>query len=299
MSNSGRWRRRTRSVAPSPATSSPSSPGLREAQPFRLPQWKFSQVLGELPPAAEARRDGAPRPQDDDDADEISAIEFDGRGEYLAGGDNAGRVILFRRTDDDGDGDDARPRAELERTDRAEAPPPRYSYATEFQSHEREFDVLDSLDISERIKKVRWCARPNSSLLMLAANDRTVKLWKVSEHKAEAPKKGDGQPRWGTTPRGCSSAEPDERPEKVAGGVGDGYSAKCRRVFGRAHEFNIHSVSTNCDGETLVSADDVRINLWHAEVTRQCFNIVDMKPADMEDLVGDFVVFLLLVLSYP
>lgn len=178
MSNSGRWRRRTRSVAPSPATSSPSSPGLREAQPFRLPQWKFSQVLGELPPAAEARRDGAPRPQDDDDADEISAIEFDGRGEYLAGGDNAGRVILFRRTDDDGDGDDARPRAELERTDRAGAPPPRYSYATEFQSHEREFDVLDSLDISERIKKVRWCARPNSSLLMLAANDRTVKLWK-------------------------------------------------------------------------------------------------------------------------
>ncbi|PWZ23327.1 Serine/threonine protein phosphatase 2A regulatory subunit B beta isoform [Zea mays] len=247
MSNSGRWRRRTRSVAPSPATSSPSSPGLREAQPFRLPQWKFSQVLGELPPAAEARRDGAPRPQDDDDADEISAIEFDGRGEYLAGGDNAGRVILFRRTD--GDGDDARPRAELERTDRAGAPPPRYSYATEFQSHEREFDVLDSLDISERIKKVRWCARPNSSLLMLAANDRTVKLW------------------------------------KAAGDVGDGYSAKCRRVFGRAHEFNIHSVSTNCDGETLVSADDVRINLWHAEVTRQCFNIVDMKPADMEDLV--------------
>lgn len=104
MSNSGRWRRRTRSVAPSPATSSPSSPGLREAQPSRLPQWKFSQVLGELPPAAEARRDGAPRPQDDDDADEISAIEFDGRGEYLAGADNAGRVILFRRTDDD-DGD--------------------------------------------------------------------------------------------------------------------------------------------------------------------------------------------------
>ena len=46
------------------------------------------------------------------------------------------------------------------------------------------------------------------------------------------------------------------------------------------------------DGETFVSADDVRINLWHLEVTSQCFNIVDMKPADMEDLVGDFVFFL-------
>jgi serine/threonine-protein phosphatase 2A regulatory subunit B len=33
-------------------------------------------------------------------ADEISAIEFDGHGEYLAAGDNAGRVILFRSTDD-------------------------------------------------------------------------------------------------------------------------------------------------------------------------------------------------------
>lgn len=36
-------------------------------------------------------------------ADETSAVEFDGRGEYLVAGDNAGRVILFRRTDD---GDD-------------------------------------------------------------------------------------------------------------------------------------------------------------------------------------------------
>jgi len=43
-------------------------------------------------------------------------------------------VILFRRAGEDA----ARPRAELERTDRAGAPPPRYSFATEFQSHELE-----------------------------------------------------------------------------------------------------------------------------------------------------------------
>ena len=45
------------------------------------------------------------------------------------------------------------------------------------------------------------------------------------------------------------------------------------------------------DGETFVSADDVRINLWHLEVTSQCFNIVDTKPADMEDLVGVISLF--------
>jgi len=45
------------------------------------------------------------------------------------------------------------------------------------------------------------------------------------------------------------------------------------------------------DGETFVSADDVRINLWHLEVTSQCFNIVDTKPEDMEDLVGVISLF--------
>ncbi|WVZ74582.1 hypothetical protein U9M48_022747 [Paspalum notatum var. saurae] len=287
MSNSGRRWRSTSSIAPSPATSSSPSSGLREPQP--LPQWKFSQVLGELPPAAAGgHRNGALQ----DDADEISAVEFDGSGDYLAAGDHAGRVILFRRTDD-GDGS-ARPRAELERTDYAAgAPPPRYGYATEFQSHEQEFDVLHSLEIGEKIKKVRWCARPNSSLCMLAANDRTVKLWKVSEHRAPTKKWRGGRglslkepysERATNTPR-SSSADPDERPEKLSDVVGDGYSAKCRRVFGRAHQFNIHSISTNCDGETFVSADDLRINLWHLEVTTQCFNIVDTKPPDMEDLV--------------
>ena len=42
-----------------------------------------------------------------------------------------------------------------------------------------QFDVLHSLEIGEKIKRVRWCARPNRSLCMLATNDRTVKLWKV------------------------------------------------------------------------------------------------------------------------
>lgn len=82
------------------------------------------------------------------------------------------------------------------------------------------------------------------------------------------------------------SVDPIDRSEK-GGDAGDGYYAKCRRVFGRAHRYNVNSISTNCDGETFVSADDLRINLWNIEVTSQCFNIVDRKPADMEDLVGD------------
>ena len=40
------------------------------------------------------------------------------------------------------------------------------------------------------------------------------------------------------------------------------------------------------DGETFISADDLRINLWKLEISNQSFNIVDVKPANMEDMTG-------------
>jgi len=50
------------------------------------------------------------------------------------------------------------------------------------------------------------------------------------------------------------------------------------------------TVSSLCfvysDGETFISADDLRINLWNLEISNQSFNIVDVKPANMEDLTG-------------
>lgn len=50
---------------------------------------------------------------------------------------------------------------------------------TEFQSHEPEFDYLKSLEIEEKIDKVRWCRSSNNSRMLLSTNDKTVKLWKV------------------------------------------------------------------------------------------------------------------------
>lgn len=45
------------------------------------------------------------------------------------------------------------------------------------------------------------------------------------------------------------------------------------------------------DGETFISADDLRINLWNLEISDQCFNIIDMKPSNMEDLTGTTAVY--------
>jgi len=60
--------------------------------------------------------------------------------------------------------------------------------------------------------------------------------------------------------------------------------ATLRRTFDKCHAYHINSLSVNSDMETFISADDLRINMWNFERSDQCFNIVDIKPSNMEDL---------------
>lgn len=55
-----------------------------------------------------------------------------------------------------------------------------YRYLTEFQSHEPEFDYLKSLEIEEKINKVKWCRTSCGSRMLLSTNDKTIKLWRVN-----------------------------------------------------------------------------------------------------------------------
>lgn len=61
-------------------------------------------------------------------------------------------------------------------------------------------------------------------------------------------------------------------------------ASRAKRMYANAHTYHINSISVNSDQQTFLSADDLRINLWNLEVTDQSFNIVDIKPANMEDL---------------
>ena len=58
-----------------------------------------------------------------------------------------------------------------------------YRFYCEFQSHEPEFDYLKSLEIEERINKIRWCKGRAGPLFLLSTNDKTIKLWKIYEKK--------------------------------------------------------------------------------------------------------------------
>ncbi|XP_031373837.1 serine/threonine protein phosphatase 2A 55 kDa regulatory subunit B beta isoform-like isoform X4 [Punica granatum] len=220
-------------------------------------EWKFAQVFGE-PAAGEEVQE----------VDIISAIEFDKTGNYLATGDRGGRVVLFERTDNR---DNGPRRRDLERMDYSISKHPEFRYKTEFQSHEPEFDYLKSLEIEEKINKIRWCQTVNGALFLLSTNDKTIKLWKVQEKKLKKVCNMNIDPS-NTMGNGTVTSHETS------------LQARCRRIYGHAHDYHINSISNNSDGETFISADDLRINLWNLEISSQSFNIVDVKPTNMEDL---------------
>jgi WD40 repeat protein len=44
-----------------------------------------------------------------------------------------------------------------------------------------QFDYLKSLEIEEKINKIRWCHTANGALFLLSTNDKTIKFWKVGK----------------------------------------------------------------------------------------------------------------------
>ncbi|XP_044478801.1 serine/threonine protein phosphatase 2A 55 kDa regulatory subunit B beta isoform-like isoform X1 [Mangifera indica] len=276
---------------------------VRTAAPPQPLEWKFSQVFGERTAGEEVQ-----------EVDIISAIEFDKSGDHLATGDRGGRVVLFERTDNK---DHGGCRRDLERMDYPITRHPEFRYKTEFQSHEPEFDYLKSLEIEEKINKIRWCQTANGALFLLSTNDKTIKFWKVQEKKVKkisdmnldplkavangsvASSSNASSPKPYLANGGCldkSSSSlsneffippggiPSLRLPRVITSNEISLMARCRRVYAHAHDYHINSISNNSDGETFISADDLRINLWNLEISNQSFNIVDVKPTNMEDL---------------
>lgn len=59
--------------------------------------------------------------------------------------------------------------------------------------------------------------------------------------------------------------------------------ASPRRVFANAHTYHVNSISVNSDGETYLSADDLRVNLWNLEITDCSFSILSALRACFRD----------------
>jgi len=248
-------------------------------------QFQFAQVKGSLE-------------NDSTESDIISCVEFNHDGELLATGDKGGRVVIFNRdhtprksTTDPPPTQQSSSTNNISQEDGNQSPTAtatttnnfrkcEYNVYSTFQSHEAEFDYLKSLEIEEKINKIRWLKRRNPAHFLLSTNDKTIKLWKV----AERDRRIDGfnlKDDFGQHIRSPirELRVPTVVPTELT------VEATPRRIFANAHTYHINSISINSDQETYLSADDLRINLWHQEVTDESFNIVDIKPVNMEELV--------------
>eukprot|EP01114_Cavostelium_apophysatum_P006091 TRINITY_DN1730_c0_g1_i2.p1 TRINITY_DN1730_c0_g1~~TRINITY_DN1730_c0_g1_i2.p1 ORF type:complete len:468 (+),score=132.32 TRINITY_DN1730_c0_g1_i2:177-1580(+) len=208
-------------------------------------KWKLNQVFGEDPSSV-------------NEENVITTVEFDSTGEFLSIGYQAGQVVVFRNTTSD-----------------------TYKFFTQFESHHPEFDFLTSLEIEEKINKIRWVRTKysNNARLILTTNDKTIKLFKMSEKK---PKKYSNFSSIGArlsqeenTHHNFTPISPSNSsiPEVVQ-----------RKVFQNAHAYNINSITMCSDGQTFLSSDDLRINMWDIEKNKECFTIVDTKPPNMNEL---------------
>lgn len=216
------------------------------------------------------------------EADIITSVEFDHTGEFLATGDKGGRVVLFQRNNVDV------PETSTSVSSKHNC---EYKFLTEFQSHDAEFDYLKSLEIEEKINQIKWLKPIQKSHFLLSTNDKTIKLWKIYEKNIRLVSQNNNILPDSTTTYNSGSKHSEsvilslqnlKLPQMSKHDTI--IAATPKRIYSNAHTYHINSISNNSDQETFLSADDLRINLWNLNIPNQSFNIVDIKPANMEEL---------------
>lgn len=298
-----------RRTPPPSESSDDGEPECARSSPAHPARYSFAQAFGE-------RAGDSAIHYDVQDADMISAVRFNEAADMVATGDRGGRIVLLRRV-----ATPRRRRGADVNMDRRGREAPQFRFWTQFQSHETEFDYLKSTEIEEKINEIRWCRASNGAQRLLATNDKTVKLWRVSEKEVKevvsitprgnerrarraVPTPAGGIP-WGfgacmphmyTKKQGRQVASFDEMRNKYANADashlvlpkvsrrGSVISATPRRVYSNSHAYHINSIALSSDEETFLSADDLRINVWNLHKGGAGFNVVDIKPANMDDL---------------
>lgn len=209
--------------------------------------WKFTQVFGDKSLIENVMEE-----------DIITSMNFSRDGRYLAIGDIAGRIVVFEHKSAQKNGKKLN---EL-------------SYKTEFQSHFKEFDCLKSVDIDPKINLIEFLPTENENNFLLSSNDKTIKLWKLSDRVVRKSERFPKKTLW--TKQALSLPK-----IKV---LESGLSPVNKVCYPMLHNYNINSISTCADGERFLSSDDLTINLWFYGETARCFTIFDIAPKNLSDI---------------
>jgi serine/threonine-protein phosphatase 2A regulatory subunit B len=208
-------------------------------------KWKLNQVFGEDPTAV-------------NEENIITTVEFDPTGDFLSIGYQCGQIVIFKRSSGD-----------------------TFKFFTQFESHHPEFDFLTSLEIEEKINKIRWSKNKyaQDSRMLLSSNDKTIKLWKISDKPKKKLSQKFKHLNLNNDNNNNNHNEEDDDDQNISTP-----QAIQKKNYCNAHAYNINSISMCSDGELFMSADDLRINLWNLEISSECFTFVDIKPSNMNEL---------------
>ena len=245
--------------------------------------------------------------------DLVTAVQFDETGDYLAVGDKAGRICVFdcHHVPAPSASPTAPSPSHPHNSPNSRQPSPspsssspsayqptlEYKFYTEFQSHEPEFDCLKSLEIEEKINGIQWSKRNATGLFLLATNDKTIKFWKVYDKHIKRVSHSNNSGNHSSHHSHHHHYGGKTRGEFITPTLAHSQlhiprlthsqtitTAAPKRIYANAHGYHINSISINSDQQTFISADDLRINLWHLERANESFNIVDIKPSNIEEL---------------
>lgn len=234
-------------------------------------EWKFTQWFRKSP--NDANTEGMAEDQFD-----ISSVQFDRPGDYLATGDNSGNIVVLKN-----DPEQARARNELVR----------FVFHCEFQSHFPEFDFVSSSPISERINDIKWGPRTNDSLFLLTTSCKHVKLWKITEREPfryvncnfAAPQDvhafGDqGSPMQIPRMRMRNEVISELKVPQIVREDTCAITSLKKWYPYEGHLPNINHLAVTADQENFISGDFFKINLWDLFRQDACYTITDFFPTD-------------------
>eukprot|EP00347_Sterkiella_histriomuscorum_P001605 403371389 len=168
---------------------------------------------------------------------------------------------------------------------------PSLQFLTEFQSHDPEFNFQKTFEIPEKLTCIEWLNHGYKGLnpQLITSNDKVIKLFQIKteflqdrqHEKDEAINEEEmscaqilEQQNTLVLPGLSKNKKPDFLDEGI----------KLKNQYINGHQFHIHSVSQSFDSEYLLSADDITINLWNIEDHTKSYNIINIKPNNIEDL---------------
>jgi serine/threonine-protein phosphatase 2A regulatory subunit B len=124
-----------------------------------------------------AQRFGASSDSISPNGDTITALEFNKSGEYMATGDQDGRIVMFKK----GSSINPKDKSSVEYDD--------WKPFYQFKSHEPEFDYLKSMEVESKINQIKFLPKIRNKIFVMSTNDKTIKLWKVTEKNMPDTKK--------------------------------------------------------------------------------------------------------------